>query len=187
MPGRVADGQVQIGRSDPSQAAASAGLASSGALTGGLVGGSCPASVGQVAMCRLAAAVVRVVVEQPAERGAGVRRPSRRQPAGVFADQVMHPVPAVSRLGQQMLVIQRFQVLPRRGQRHPVQRGRRVGLDVGARMQAQPPEHLLLDRGQVLIRQAERRRHRQVLRVHERQPVPGRGQVSGQRPAVQAG
>jgi hypothetical protein len=74
----------------------------------------------------------------------------------VLADQVVHPVPALGRLGQQVLVIQRLQPPARGRETGAVQRGGRVAVDVGAGVQPQPPEQPLLIFGQVRVRQVER-------------------------------
>jgi len=69
---------------------------------------------------------------------------------------------------------------PGGGQAGAGQRGGGVGVDVGAGVQAEPAEQPSLPGGQVLVGQAERGGDRQVLGVHEPQPVPGRGQFGGQ-------
>src|SRR4029077_16904883 len=64
---------------------------------------------------------VLVVIQQPTSGilAVPVRVSPAGQGAGVLADQVMHPVPALSRFGQQVLVIQSLQAPAR-------------GLDIGA-------------------------------------------------------
>jgi hypothetical protein len=107
------------------------------------------------------------------------------QGAGVLADQVVQPVPALSRLGQQVLVVQGLQAAAGGRRIRAVQRGGGVGVDVGAGVQAQPPEQPLLVPGQVGIRQIEGGGHGHVLGGHQLQPVTLRGQFggpAGQRP-----
>ena len=89
-----------------------------------------------------------VVIQQP---GGGlvpvtVRVEAAGQGAGVLADQVVHPVPALGRLGEQVLVIQRLQAAAGGGQAGAVQGGGGVGVDVGAGMQPEPAEQPLLVR-----------------------------------------
>jgi hypothetical protein len=66
----------------------------------------------------------------------------------MLPEQVVQPVPARCWLGQQVLVVQILQTAAGRGQANPVQGGG-VGVEVGARVQAQPPEQPLLVLGQV--------------------------------------
>jgi hypothetical protein len=124
---------------------------------------------------------VQVVVQQPAGGGAssgGVV--GGGQGAGVLADQVVQVVAARCGLGQQVLVVQLLQATARVLHGDPVQGGGGVGIEAGARDQAEPAEQPLLARGQIGVGQVERGRHGQVLRVHQGQPVPGRGQDGGQ-------
>ena len=77
---------------------------------------------------------VLVVIQQP---GGGlvpvtVRVQAAGQGAGVLADQVVQPVPALGRLGQQVLVVQGLQAAAGGGQVGAVQGGGGVGVDVGA-------------------------------------------------------
>ena len=124
---------------------------------------------------------VHVVIQQPPGRGTGVRRVTGvGQRAGVLAEQVVQPVPAGGGLGQQVLVVQAVQVAAGGGQVGAGQRGRGVGVDVGARVHAQAAEQPLLTWGQVLVGQVERSRHRQLLRTHQLQPARRRGQLGGQ-------
>jgi hypothetical protein len=55
-----------------------------------------------------------------------------------------------------------------------------VDVEAGARDQAEAAEQLLRAFSQVGVGQVERGGDRQVLGVHEGQPVAGRGQVGGQ-------
>jgi hypothetical protein len=56
------------------------------------------------------------------------------------ADQVVQPVPAPGRLGEQVLVIQRLQAAAGGRQAGAVQGGDGVGVDVGAGVQPESPE-----------------------------------------------
>ena len=89
---------------------------------------------------------VLVVIQQPG--GGPSRSPVRVQAvgqgAGVLADQVVQPVPALGRLGEQVLVVQRLQAAAGSGKIGAVQGGGGVGVDVGAGVQPQPPEQPLL-------------------------------------------
>ena len=94
---------------------------------------------------------VLVVIQQP---GGGtvpvtVRIQAIGQGAGVLADQVVQPVPALGRLGNQVLVVQRLQAAAGGGKISAVQGGGGVAVDVGAGVQPQPPEQPLLVRGEV--------------------------------------
>ena len=100
----------------------------------------------------------------------------------------MQLVAAGGGLGEQVLVIQLIQVAAGVVQAGVVQRGGGVGVEAGPGNQAEPAEQPLLACGEVLVGQVERGRDRQVLGVHQRQPVPGRGQARRPgSPAVQAG
>ena len=68
----------------------------------------------------------------------------------------MHPVPAPGRLGEQVVVVQGLQAAAGNGEAGAAQGGG-IAVDVRARMQPEPPEQPLLVRGEVLIRQVERR------------------------------
>ena len=89
---------------------------------------------------------VLVVIQQP---GGGivpvpVRVQAVGQGAGVLADQVVQPVPALGRLGEQVLVVQGLQAAAGGRQIGAVQGGGGVGVDVGAGVQPEPPEQPLL-------------------------------------------
>ena len=79
-----------------------------------------------------------------------------------------------------MLVIQLTKVPAGLAEAGAVQGGGGVPVEAGARDQAKPPEQPLRPCGEVGIGQVERRGDRQVLRVHQGQPVFGCCQVSGQ-------
>jgi len=85
---------------------------------------------------------VLVVIQQPGGRQlpVPVRIQAIGQDAGVLADQVTHPVPPVGEHGQQVLVVQRLQAMAGDGQLGAVQGGSGVAVDLGARVQAQPPD-----------------------------------------------
>jgi hypothetical protein len=74
----------------------------------------------------------------------------------VRADQVVQPVPALSRLGEQVLVVQGLQAAAGARGIGAVQGGGGVAVEVGAGVQPQPAEQPLLVPGQVRIRQVER-------------------------------
>jgi hypothetical protein len=73
----------------------------------------------------------------------------------VAADEVVHAVPAVSGLGQQALAMQGIQLPGSILQPGAGQRGGGVGVDRGARVQAQAAEEILLTGGQVPVRHLE--------------------------------
>jgi hypothetical protein len=75
---------------------------------------------------------------------------------GVLADQVVHPVPAPGRLGEQVVVIQGLQAAAGNGEAGAAQGGG-IAVDVRARMQPEPPEQPPAARDEILIRQVERR------------------------------
>ena len=81
----------------------------------------------------------------------------------MLANQVVHPVPARGRLGEQVMLVQRLQAAAGAGQAGAVQGCGGVPVDVGAGVQREPAEQPLLVRGQVRIRQVERGGDRQVL------------------------
>ena len=97
----------------------------------------------------------------------------------MLADQVVQPVPALGRLGNQVLVVQGLQAAAGGTHVRAVQGGGGVAVDVGAGVQPEPPEQPLLVPGEVGIGQVERGGHRQVLGGHQLQPVHGRGQLDG--------
>ena len=97
----------------------------------------------------------------------------------MLADQVVQPVPALGRLGNQVLVVQGLQAAAGGRKVGAVQSGGGVTVDVGAGVQPQPPEQPLLVLGQVGIRQVERGGHGQVLGGHQLQPVPRGSQLGG--------
>ena len=98
----------------------------------------------------------------------------------MLAEQVVQPVAAAGRLGEQVLIIKALKAAARRVQTGVIQRSRGVGVDTGARVQAEASEQPLLITWQVPVGQVERHGDRQVLSVHDGQAVPGRGQVGGQ-------
>ena len=98
----------------------------------------------------------------------------------MLADQVMQLVPAAGGLGDQVLVVEAFQVPAGGVHAAAIQRRGSICVDVGARVHAQPAEKPPLAVVQVLVGQAERGRDRQVLGCHQLQPVAGGGQVAGQ-------
>ena len=118
---------------------------------------------------------VVVVIQQPDDGIVPVmiRVQAPGQGAGVLADQVVHPVPALGRLGEQVLVVQGLQAAASGRQVSAVQGGGGVAVDVGAGVQPEPPEQPLLVLGQVVIGQVECGGHGQVLGGHQLQPVPG--------------
>jgi len=124
---------------------------------------------------------VHVVVQEPARGRVPLGgRIGGGQAAGVLADQVMEAVSAPPRLGQQVMVVQALQIPPGAGQARAGQRRSGVGVEVGAGVLAQAAEHPPLPAGEVLVGTAERGGDRQVLGVHQFQPVTRSGQVGGQ-------
>jgi len=97
----------------------------------------------------------------------------------MFAQQVVEAIPAVGMLADQVLVIQLAETPPGGSQACAVQGRGGVGVDIGTGVQAEPAEQALLVGGQILVRQVERGCHRDVFGLHGRQPVMGRGEVSG--------
>ena len=79
-----------------------------------------------------------------------------------------------------MLVVEVLEVAACLIQAGVLEGARGVSVDVGTRVQAKSPEQPLLVSGEVAVGQVERRGHRQVLGLHQSQPVPGGSQVSGQ-------
>src|ERR1700678_3725689 len=81
-----------------------------------------------------------VVIQQPGGGlvpvTAGVQAPG--EGAGVFADQVVQPVPALGRLGEQVLVIQRLKLAAGGREIGAVQGGGGVAVDVRAGVQPEP-------------------------------------------------
>ena len=92
----------------------------------------------------------------------------------------MQLVAAGHGLGEQMLVVQVLQATAGDVQGGAVERGGRVGVEVGSWMQAEPAEQPLQVFGEVVVGKAERGRYRQVLGAHHGEPVPRAGQVGGQ-------
>ena len=74
----------------------------------------------------------------------------------MLAEQVVQPVPALGQLAEQVLVVQGLQAAAGGVQACAVQGGGGVSVDVGARVQPEPPEQPLLIISQVLIGQVER-------------------------------
>ena len=62
----------------------------------------------------------------------------------MFADQVVQPVAATGGFGDQVLVIQAVEVAAGLRQAGAVEGGGGIGVDVGAGVQAEPPEQPLL-------------------------------------------
>ncbi len=111
---------------------------------------------------------VKVVVEKPPRRGVLLGWVvGGDQCSGVLTKQVMQEVAAGRRLGEQVMVIQLLEQPPRSAQISGDQGGGSVGVDGGARDQAEPTKQLLLVRAQVPVGQAERGRDRHVLGAHE--------------------
>ena len=121
--------------------------------------------------------IIQQVLQPLVSLGGGV---GGSQGPGVLAEQVVQPVPAAGRLGEQVLVVQGRQTAAGGTQIGLIQRGGGISVDVGAPVQPQAAEQPLLALGEVGVGQAERGRHRHVLRRHQLQPVPGRGQIGGQ-------
>jgi hypothetical protein len=116
---------------------------------------------------------LHVIVHQPADSGLtlfGVV--GFRERLGVLADQVVQAVPAAGRLDDQMVVEQLDEAAPGGGQTAVVEGGGRVGINIRAGMQPEPAEQLLLINAEVLVRQVKSGGYRQVLGVHQFQPVP---------------
>ena len=155
------------------------GTAAGGEVSGGR-GGPGPGLAGQAGLGE--GGGVLVVVQEPAQGGVSLGGGvGGGQGPGVLADQVVQPVPAAGGLGEQVLVVQGRQAAAGGAQIGVIERGGGVGVDVGARVQPQAAEQPLLARGQVGVGQVERGGDREVLRRHQLQPVPRRGQVA--RPA----
>jgi len=121
---------------------------------------------------------MRVVVQQPGSGGTGLGRVvSGGERAGVLAEQVVQLVAAWPGLGDQVLVIQLVELAAGGGEGGAVQGGGGVGVDAGARDQAEAAEQPPRTWGQVLVGQVERGRDRQVLGAYLGQPVARRGSV----------
>ena len=131
---------------------------------------------------------VQVIIQQPVRRGDTI--PGiivGGQGAGVLAEQVVQQVAAGCGLGEQVLVIQLIEAAAGLVQADVIERGGGVGVDTGARDQAEAAEQPLLGRGEVGVGQAERCGDRQVLRPHEGQPVAAAASSAASWAAVQAG
>jgi hypothetical protein len=103
---------------------------------------------------------VQVIIQQPADGGVAVRRViGGCQGAGVLAEQVVQAVAAASGLGEQVLIVEAVEVAAGCRQVGVVEGGGAVGVDVRARVQAEPPEQPLLASGEVLVGQVERGSH----------------------------
>lgn len=63
---------------------------------------------------------------------------------GMGADHLVHPVLALARFGEQVLAVQGLQGAAGAGQASAVQGGSGEGVDVGARVQPEPPEQPVL-------------------------------------------
>ena len=85
----------------------------------------------------------------------------------MFAEQVVQLIAAGGGLGEQMLIVEAFQVAARLVQAGFVERGGGVGVDVGTGVQAEPAEQPLLAWGELGVGQVERGADRQVLGLHE--------------------
>ena len=121
---------------------------------------------------------VQVVIKEPC-RLVRRRLVGSSQGPGMLADQVVQAVAAADRFAEQVMVVKRLEHAPRGAWIGSVQCAGSVGIYVGARMNPEAAEHLLLAGGELLIGQVERGGDRQVLRRHQVQPVPGSGQVGG--------
>ena len=123
-----------------------------------------------------------VVIQQAPDGGFafGGRILCPRQGPGMFPDQVVEPVPAASRLGDQVLVAESLQQALGVIRAGTGEGGGRPCVDVAAQVQAQPTEHALLGIAQVLIGEVEGGGDRHAFGVHLRQPVTGQGQVGRQ-------
>ena len=62
----------------------------------------------------------------------------------MLADQVVHPVPGLGRLGEQVLLIQPLQAAAGRGEAGAIQGRRSVRVDVGAGVRREAAEQPLL-------------------------------------------
>jgi hypothetical protein len=124
---------------------------------------------------------VQVVVEQSADRfvrSGGVV--GGGESLGVLAEQVVEFKVAGCEPGDQVLVIQALQAAAGSIHGRAVEGGGGTSVEAGAWDQAEAAEQPLLARGEAGAGQVERGADRQVLRVHEGQPVPGRRQVGGE-------
>src|SRR5690348_5515419 len=97
----------------------------------------------------------------------------------MLAEQVVQLVAAGYGLGGQVLVVKLLEMPAGGAQGDAVEGGGGVGVDAGARDQAEPAEQPLLGRIEILIRQVERGRDRYVLGPHYGKPVADRCQVGG--------
>ena len=98
----------------------------------------------------------------------------------MLADQVVHAVAAAGGLGDHVVVIQLIKAAAGVGDGDAVEGRGRADLDAGTGVQAEPAEQPLLAGREVVIRQVERRRDRQVLGPHELEPVTRGRQLFGQ-------
>ena len=119
---------------------------------------------------------VLVVVQQPIQRlfaiGNGVIGGAV---ADVAADQVVHAIPAVARLGQESLAVQDVQVPGSLPQAGAGQGGGSVAVDGGTRMQAEALEEFPLARVQVPVGHLERGGHAVFFRRQGEHARPGLG------------
>jgi len=84
---------------------------------------------------------VQIVVQQPADRSLLIRGVIvSSESSGMLAEQVMKAVPATGRLADQVLVLQFAQAPPDGWQAGAVQGRGGAGVDLGARVQAEPAE-----------------------------------------------
>ena len=142
---------IRLARSARTQARACSRSARAGTAAGagaGRWGGAGAGLAGQQGVGQ--GGGVLVVIQQPGGRLVPVTVwvQAAGQGPGVGADQVVHPVPALGRLGEQVLVVQGLQAAAGGRQVRAVKGGDGVAVDVGAGMQAQPPEQPLLIAGE---------------------------------------
>ena len=104
--------------------------------------------------------------------------------AGVLADEVVEAIPARGGLVDEMVGVQGVQILACLRERDAGQGGGRVGVDIGAGVQAEEAEQPLRARGQVGVRHIERGGDRRVTGPVSGselgEPVPGGGEICGE-------
>jgi hypothetical protein len=81
---------------------------------------------------------MQVVVQQPPSGGIRVHKITRRQDAGMLAEQVVQAVATQGGFSDQMLIIEILQVTACLIQAGFVECGGGISVDIGARVQAKP-------------------------------------------------
>ena len=97
----------------------------------------------------------------------------------VLADQVVKAVAAVCGFGQQIVVIDVFEQVPRLVHVGAIEGGGGICVDLRPGVQAQMAEYPLLVRGEVLVGKVKGGINGEILGMHEPQPIPRPGKVAG--------